>query len=174
MQNSKLQFKIKNLIFLKLIKNLKFKIKNSCDGFTLIELLIVIVIIGILSTFLMANFIGIRQRARDSQRKSDIRQIQSALEMYRADQGTYPLSASFSPCDSPFTSGNSVTYMQKIPCDPIDRTSSYVYTSNGATYSIVACLENSNDQELDKDGSNNPISCTGSSSNRWQYTVTNP
>jgi general secretion pathway protein G len=94
------------------------KIRNFNKGFTLIELLIVIAIIGVLSTLLMANFIGVRQRARDAQRKSDIRQIQAALEIYRSDSGAYPPTGSFpSPCGSPLASGGS-TYMQKIPCDP--------------------------------------------------------
>ncbi|MDP2672104.1 MAG: type II secretion system protein, partial [Candidatus Daviesbacteria bacterium] len=50
-------------------------------GFTLIELLVAIAIIGILSSFLLSNFVGVRQRARDGVRKSDLRQIQSALEL---------------------------------------------------------------------------------------------
>jgi len=73
-------------------KNLEFRIQNSEleKGFTLIELLIVIVIIGVLATLLMTNFVGVRQRGRDAQRKSDLRQIQAALELYRADVGQYP------------------------------------------------------------------------------------
>src|SRR5437588_640087 len=63
---------------------------TSSKGFTLIELLVVIAIIGILATIVMVNVLSVRSRARDTQRKSDIRQIQSALELYRADQGSYP------------------------------------------------------------------------------------
>ena len=87
-------------------------------GFTLIELLVAISIIGVLSSFLLANFVGVRQRARDGVRKSDLRQIQSALELYRSDKGTYP--SSLPPCGSPLqdTSTPPVVYMQKIPCDP--------------------------------------------------------
>ena len=66
------------------------KIYNSKKGFTLIELLVVIGIIGILSGLLMANFIGVRQRSRDGTRKSNLSQIQSAVELYRSDQGSYP------------------------------------------------------------------------------------
>jgi general secretion pathway protein G len=55
-------------------------------GFTLIELLVVIAIIGMLSALLVPNFMGARERARDAQRKSDLKQIQKALEMYRQDQ----------------------------------------------------------------------------------------
>jgi len=143
-------------------------------GFTLIELLVVIVIIGILSALLMANFVGIRQRARDGQRKGDLRQIQSALELYRADVGNYPaksgkLNAVSCPNSGAFVNGNS-TYMQKIPCDPSNGTI-YVYTvgSGNTTYSIFACLENGNDGQLDIPKTN----CSGSTT-LWKYTLQNP
>ncbi|PIU36636.1 prepilin-type cleavage/methylation domain-containing protein, partial [Candidatus Roizmanbacteria bacterium CG07_land_8_20_14_0_80_34_15] len=55
-------------------------------GFTLIELLVVIAIIGSLSALFLPNFMAARERARDTQRKSDLRQIQKALEMHKQDQ----------------------------------------------------------------------------------------
>ncbi len=154
----------------KLIKNCKLKIVNWRRGFTLIELLIVIAIIGVLATLLMVNFVGVRQRARDAQRKSDLRQIQSALEIYRADSSSYPLS--LAGCGLPF-SANGTTYMQKVPCDPLS-SGNYVYTyvpgSGNMTYSIYACLENVNDSQ--KDTANSSY-CTGGSTN-WSYTVNSP
>lgn len=137
-------------------------------GFTLIELLVVAAIIGILSTFLLVNFIGIRERARDAQRKSDLRQIQSALELYRADQGSYLLTAAFPSCGSALTGGSPpTTYMQKVPCDP--KGTSYAYSSDGNTYSIIACLENSSDSQ--KDATNVPP-CDGTTN--FSYTLQNP
>src|SRR5665811_326922 len=106
-------------------------------GFTLIELLIVVAIIGVLATLLMSNFVGVRQRGRDAERKSDLRQMQSALEMYRADNGLYPLTAAFPACGTSFTyddGGNVTTYMQKVPCDPVNSGSLVLtYTSDGST-----------------------------------------
>lgn len=129
--------------------NYELGIMNSRRGFTLVELLLVIAIIGILSTLVMANFIGIRQRARDAQRKSDIAQIQSGLEFFRSDQQRYPTTGEFdtASCGSPF-SFTGVTYMQKIPCDPPDQTIPYRYSVSGAQqYSLYACLENDNDSQ---------------------------
>lgn len=129
------------------IKNSKLKIQQYAKGFTLIELLIVVAIIGVLATFLMTNFIGVRQRSRDAQRKSDIRQLQSALEMYRADQGIYP--ADLPNCGSSLTTGSQV-YMQTIPCDPTNSYNggNYYYDSNsGVNYCLVGCLENGADSQ---------------------------
>lgn len=147
------------------------KISNLQRGFTLIELLIVVAIIGILASLLMVNFIGIRQRARDGQRKSDLRQIQSALELHRADQGSYP--TTLSSCASPLTGGTGssvVTYMQKIPCDPLNTSPyAYIYTSSGTTYSLASCLENTSDSQKDRTN-NSP--CDGT--NNWSFTLQNP
>ncbi len=136
-------------------------------GFTLIELLVVIAIISILSTLLMANFVGIRQRGRDAQRKSDLRQIQTALEMYRSDNGSYP--TVLSDCGSSFISLDGITtYMSKIPCDPSDDSSfAYSTTDNGVTYSITACLENSSDSEAG-------ASPCGGKIDRYTFTLNNP
>ncbi|HZQ29664.1 MAG TPA: prepilin-type N-terminal cleavage/methylation domain-containing protein [Patescibacteria group bacterium] len=141
--------------------------KNS-KGFTLVELLIVIAIIGILSTLITANFIGVRQRSRDATRKSNLRQIQSALELYRSDQGSYP--TSIPNCTTSLMSPDctSTTYMQKVPTDP-GTSVYYTYSSDGTTYTLIACLENLNDSDKD---AKNTFPCTGTSN--WSFTLKNP
>lgn len=145
--------------------SLKFILRpTSSEGFTLIELLIVVAIIGILAALLTTNFVAIRERARDAQRKSDLRQMQSALELYRSDNGAYPstsgtytlpigvISGDGSCPDAGSFTSNGTTYMQKIPCDPLNDTSyfntgNYYYSSNGTTYTLGACIENTNDTD---------------------------
>jgi len=62
-------------------------------GFTLIELLVVVAIIGILATVVVVNLSGAQAKARDSKRKSDLASIQTAISLYKLDNGTVPLSA---------------------------------------------------------------------------------
>ena len=128
------------------MKEIRFK------GFTLIELLVVITIIGILATLLMSNYIGVRARARDAQRKSDLRQIQTALEQYRSDNNATPYPSTLPSCGSSFTNGSGTTYMQKIPCDPLSTASSplpyYYFFTDSTHYAIASCLENGNDKDV--------------------------
>lgn len=180
---------------LRIMEKLKHKLSTirytlcPSKGFTLIELLIVIVIIGVLSAMLMANFVGVRQRARDAQRKSDLRQIQSALELYRSDVGNYPaangsmLSTAGCPTSSSLSYGGTV-YMNKIPCDPVlnpydnpGYAGEYQYTGIGSPatgYKIYACLENQNDSDpnvVAYNSSTNPNLCK---SQGKSYNLTNP
>lgn len=56
--------------------------QNRSSGFTLIELLVVITIIGVLASVVLAALDDARASARDSKRVSEVRQLQTALEMY--------------------------------------------------------------------------------------------
>lgn len=138
-------------------------------GFTLIELLVVISVIAVLTTLLMVNFIGIRQRGRDGQRKSNLYSIQSALELYRSDNGIYPLTNEFPQCGESLQ-GNGAIYMQEIPCDPLPELEYRYISADGVTYMLTACLENQNDSGRDSEDQYDTSGCTTSSS----FTLTNP
>jgi prepilin-type N-terminal cleavage/methylation domain-containing protein len=59
-------------------------------SFTLIELLVVIAIIGLLSSVVLVSLNGVRAKARDVRRISDIDSIKMALELFYDDHGHYP------------------------------------------------------------------------------------
>lgn len=61
--------------------------RKSASGFTIVELLIVIVVIAILAAISIVAYTGIQQRARDSQRKSDLAALAKAHAIYRIDNG---------------------------------------------------------------------------------------
>lgn len=72
--------------------------KRSQMGFTLIELLTVIAVIGLLSSIIFAAANNSRLRARDSRRLGDMRQLQSALELYLTQNSAYPPPEPGQPC----------------------------------------------------------------------------
>jgi len=115
--------------------------KNKKLAFTLIELLVVIAIIGILSTLAVVALQSARGSARDAKRVSDVKQMQTALELYFNDNGSYPTSIASTIA----TSG--VVYMNTVPTAPTpvdgsctDTNNAYTYSSDGSTYSIYFCL----------------------------------
>jgi type II secretion system protein G len=59
-------------------------------GFTLMEILIAIAIIAVLTAIGIVSYTSINKNARNAKRRSDVEQIRSALELYRADYGYYP------------------------------------------------------------------------------------
>lgn len=126
-------------------------------GFTLIEIMIVIVILGILATFVSGNYITSLKKGRDARRKTDLQQIQNALELYYEDQGFYPTFDIFptpllklcqTRIGSTCPTGEKV-YMQKIPDDPIAGNKYYYQTdANGSLYLVLSCLENPLEQSF--------------------------
>ena len=143
-------------------------------GFTLVELVVVVAVVGLMTTVTLVLLDPATQlkKARDAKRKADLSQIQSALELYRADQNAYP--TSLPTCGGALYTTTTV-YIRKAPCDPKNTGQlTYRYIPSGTPpviYWIVACLENVNDS--DKDATNLSSYCTGGTTN-WSYTVTNP
>lgn len=123
---------------------------SAAKGFTLIELLVVIAIIGILSSVVLASLNVAKLKANDAERVSDMRAIQTALELYHTDYPSYPVTSSWSSkCASwPDQGGGSVIpgiaprYIAKMPDDPqmnaAASTCCYLYYSNGADYKLLA------------------------------------
>ncbi len=113
-------------------------------AFTLIELLVVIAIISLLSAIVLPNYMGARERARDAQRKSDLRQIQKALEMYRQDNAQFPNdNFILANLNQEWISGTTV-YLNKLPSDPLYSDRGYYFKKGAVSleYQLAACLEN--------------------------------
>ena len=152
--------------------------KSKNYGFSLIEILIAVAIMAILVSVLAPNLLGVRMRARDGRRKSNLAEIQKAMELYKMDQNpqTYPNTGflEFIPCNTCWSSEADCTgniYMRKTPCDPADD-SPYIYylnTDDNLMYALSACLENQSDQDKDTD----PVTeCTDLS--KESYTISEP
>ena len=126
--------------------------KNKKTAFTLIELLVTISIIAVLVVVTSISFTDVRKNSKDAKRINNIKQIQFALELYRRDIGTYPLSLSInSSLVNP--SSSDIIYLKKIPSNPRPESNElcpeteYSYESNGQFYYLEFCLEK-NEQEI--------------------------
>ena len=60
------------------------------QGFSLIEIMVVVVIIGILAALVVPKIMSRPQQARIVKAQSDVSAIQSALDLYKLDNGFYP------------------------------------------------------------------------------------
>ncbi|MBT8135468.1 MAG: type II secretion system major pseudopilin GspG [Gammaproteobacteria bacterium] len=110
------------------------------SGFTLIEIMVVVVILGILATLVVPTVIQNVGEARINKARSDIRTIESQLEMFRLHAFRYPttdegieslVKAPASPDARDRWKG---PYLPKIPTDPWGRP--YLYLSPGTRASI--------------------------------------
>lgn len=100
-------------------------------GFTIVELLVVIVVIGILAAITIVAYNGIQNRARDTDRMSDINAIRKALEVYKSFNGEYPeenaTTWEYSYTDPQNFLSALKPYLGKTPVDPVNSTSRYYY-----------------------------------------------
>ncbi|MBZ1348291.1 MAG: prepilin-type N-terminal cleavage/methylation domain-containing protein [Candidatus Nealsonbacteria bacterium] len=108
---------------------------NKNRGFTLIELLVVVVVIGILAGIVFVTIGDIPRDARNSRRRSDMRTIHLAMEMYRINirRGVGYMAITSAPITpAPPTPGNRLTtiaigeILNPIPLDP-SNTGDFIY-----------------------------------------------
>ncbi|MEI7620094.1 MAG: FISUMP domain-containing protein [Candidatus Falkowbacteria bacterium] len=120
-------------------------------AFTLIELLVVIAIIGILATISVLALSNARAKSRDAKRAGDMKQVQTALELFFNDKNRYPTIEEWNTGKIYSTTTDATsTYMQVIPTAPTPadgncgykNTISYIPSTDGSTYSISFCLGN--------------------------------
>ena len=102
-------------------------------GFTLIELMIVVVILGILATMIMPKILSAPDKAKVKKAMMDIRQIQTALALFKTENGRFPTTAE--GLQALVTNPGSLPnydpdgYLEKVPLDPWKH--SFIYISPG-------------------------------------------
>jgi general secretion pathway protein G len=103
------------------------------QGFTLLEIMVVVVIIGLLVAAVAPNFIGQIDTAAVNRARTDIRSIETSLNLYRLDNFRYPTTAEglealvTNPGEA--SAPNWKPYLDKVPLDPWEQP--YLYASPG-------------------------------------------
>lgn len=130
---------------------MKKSLISSSRGFTLIELLVVIAIIGTLASIVLASLDSARSKGRDANRISQLKQVQTALELYYDDnRRRYPLDSAqrSGGTDTTYELGDITSdlvprYLGSLPIDPTwgNAPGGYRYAGAGTSYTILVRLE---------------------------------
>ena len=124
-----------------------FKIQMNPNGFSFLELMVVVVILGILATYIAPRFMGRAEDAKAVKAKVDIASLETSLKLYRLDNGFYPTTEQGlaalveKPGTEPIPQNwKSKGYLEKarVPKDPWGR--EYIYLSPGVhdEYDIIS------------------------------------
>lgn len=151
---------LKNItLIIKIFYNLKINImkkqyKKNKKAFTLVELIVVAILIIILSTIWISSFVWYVSNARDSQRKSDLLQINSSLKLYKQKRWFFPFPWDYFNINY---DSNIVSYqwllnqnvridsLEQIPRDPKNKVFyPYSITKNKQEFLVASTLENDN------------------------------
>jgi general secretion pathway protein G len=111
-------------------------------GFTLIELLIVMVIISLLAAFVAPRFFGQEKKAKQRGTKGQIALLETALDTYRLEVGSYPTTdqglkalrerpAGLDKWDGPYL-------RKELPLDPWGNSYVYESPSEHGDYAIMS------------------------------------
>lgn len=126
------------------MKQLVVKHKKQ-KGFSLLELLVVIVILGILASFVAPSLIGNVATAQKQKMVSDFGNIETALKVYKLNNYVYPTTeqglealvtkTDLEPIPKNFQADG---YLPKLPKDPWDRPYLYVQPGEHGKFDIYS------------------------------------
>ena len=116
---------------------------KAMRGFTLIEIMVVVVILAVLGALVVPKILENVDKARVTRAQSDLRAIETALDLYRLDNFKYPTTEQGlaalvkQPADSTIANYRPGGYLKAVPKDPWNNL--YLYQApgtDGAEYEI--------------------------------------
>ena len=116
------------------MKNKEALFSKKLTGFTLIEVLITLTIIAILMSFVAPYVLNRPDQARELKLKFDFEAIESALALYKLDNGKYPTQEL--GFDHLVNGNDGSKYLSKIPQDPWG--SNYIYKIDNNNIEIIS------------------------------------
>ena len=119
--------------------------KKRQAAFTLLELMVVLVILGALIGLVAPNILGRSDEAKVSVAKTQIRNLMSALDLYKLDNGQYPSTAQglnaliAKPSGFPEARNwKDGGYLQKLPNDPWNNEFLYISPGADGAYDLIS------------------------------------
>ena len=117
---------------------MRSKLMNKRRGFTLIELLVVMAILGMLAALVGPALFGNLSKGQRTTAASQISNLESALDTYRLDVGSYPDSLSGLVENDSGSQRWNGPYIRddEVPLDPWDNP--YQYEAGGRDFSLIS------------------------------------
>lgn len=124
---------------------MKPRVPRCQGGFTLIEILVVVVILGILAAIVVPRIMRRPEEARRTKAIVDIKAIETALNLYRLDNGVYPSTEQgLEALVTKPTTGiipknwNEEGYLDKVPNDPWKNPFIYLHPGVHKEFDLVS------------------------------------
>lgn len=115
--------------------------RSRIAAFTLLEIMVVVFILGLLATIVAPKILGRTDDARRTKAIADLKGIEQALNLYRMDTGSFPVTAQgldalvHKPTTAPIPrTWNPNGYLEKVPVDPWG--APYAYLSDGLRFTL--------------------------------------
>jgi len=113
------------------------RIYRKDKGFTLVELMVVIIILAVLTGIAIPSYLALRNRARIQATRAEMQNIATAIAVYEADTGLFPIGDDIGDLAGLLEAGAD-PYMANVPLvDAWD--AAYDYDSvAGASYVLLS------------------------------------